>query len=81
MKNWATDSPELIAAALKTSISSVRLIRFQMGQWRCLATVDTPKGPEKCVVMQILQDKKSGEYFADMGGPFAVQAVCGGMAF
>jgi hypothetical protein len=81
MKSWASDSRELIASALKTSISSVALIRFQMGQWRCLAIIDTPKGPEKCVVMQILQDKKSGEYFADMGGPFAVQAACGGLAF
>lgn len=81
MKSWASDSRELIASALKTSVSSVSLIRFQMGQWRCLAVVDTPRGPEKCVVMNILQDKKSGEYFADMGGPFAVQAACGGLAF
>lgn len=81
MKNWASDSRELIAKAFKTSVSSISLIRFEMGRYSCLAIVDTPKGPEKCSVRGILQDKKSGEYYADMGGPFAIQAVCGGLAY
>jgi hypothetical protein len=81
MKSWASDSNELIAKALKTSASSISRIRFEMGRFNCLAVVDTPKGPERCTVMDILQDKKSGEYFADMGGPGAIQAVCGGLAF
>jgi hypothetical protein len=81
LKSWASDSNELIAKALKTSASSISRIRFEMGKFNCLAVVDTPKGPERCTVMDILQDKKSGEYFADMGGPYGVQAVCGGLAF
>jgi flagellar biosynthesis GTPase FlhF len=81
MKSWASDSKELISRALKISMSSISLVRFEMGQYSCLAIVDTPKGPEKCSVRDILQDKKTGEYFADMGGPLAVQAVCGGWAF
>lgn len=81
MKSWASDSKELIAKALMTSTSSISLIRFEMGRYSCLAIVDTPKGPERCKVMNILQDKKTGEYFADMGLPFGQQAVCGGLAF
>jgi hypothetical protein len=81
MKSWASDSNELIAKALKTSVSSISRIRFEMGSLGCLAVVDTPKGPERCRVMDILQDKKTGEYFADMGLPNGVQAVCGGLAF
>lgn len=81
MTSWASDSRELIGVALKVSASSVNLLRFQMGQYSCLAVVDTPKGPEKCKVRNILQDKKTGEYFADLGGAFAIQAVCGGWAF
>jgi hypothetical protein len=80
MKSWASDSRELVANALKVSIQSVSLIRFQMGN-SCIAIVDTPKGPQKCLVRDILQNKKTGEYFADLGGPLAIQAVCGGMAF
>ena len=80
MKNWAGDSRELIGTALRVSASSISLIRFRLGQTNCLAIVDTPKGPEKCAVLNVLQDKKSGEYYADMGG-MGTQAVCGAWAF
>lgn len=81
MKKWGADSRELIGRALKVSASSITLLRFSMGQMSCLAIVDTPKGPEKCKVENIIQDKKSGEYFADLGGVTGIQATCGGWAF
>ena len=81
MKKWGADSRELIGRALKVSASSITLLRFSMGQMSCLAIVDTPKGPEKCRVSNILQDKKSSEYFAALGSLGAIQAVCGDWAF
>jgi hypothetical protein len=84
MKSWASDSRELIARGFSVPMASVSLIRFEFSSTtnRCLAVVDTAKGPTKCTVGAILQDKKTGEYFASMSLiPFAIQAVCGSWAF
>ena len=79
---WRTDAAELVGKALKVSANSVYLIRTELGTFdRCLAVVDTPKGPERCVVMRIFQDKDTKAYAIDLGDIFAVQAVCGAFAF
>ena len=80
---WRSDSRELIATALKVPMSSISLVRTQLGEFdRCLAVIDTSKGPNKCLVMSIFQDKSSKEFAASFASPFgAVQAVCGGLAF
>lgn len=80
--NWSADSRELIARALNVSMSSVSFVRGELGtSGRCLVVVDTPKGPTKCQVEDLWQDKDSKQYIALLGGPLAVQAVCGGLAF
>lgn len=66
MKNWATNSEEIIAVSLKTSISKISLIRFKLEKNECVAIIDTPEGPRKCTVIEILKDKKTGKYFAYM---------------
>ena len=82
MNSWAADSRELIGKALSVSMSSISFVRGELGSTgRCLVVADTPKGPVRCVVFNILQDKETKEYFADLGAPFAIQAVCGGLAF
>lgn len=80
--NWSADSRELIARAVNVSMSSISFIRGELGSsGRCLVVVDTPKGPTKCQVEDLWQDKESKQYIALLGGPLAVQAVCGGLAF
>lgn len=80
--NWSADSRELVARALNASMYSVSFVRGELGSsGRCLVVVDTPKGPTRCQVEDLWQDKESKEYFALLGGPLAVQAVCGGLAF
>ena len=80
--NWSADSRELIARALNVSMASVSFVRGELGtSGRCLVVVDTPKGPTKCQVDDLWQDKESKEYIALLGGPLAVQAVCGGLAY
>ena len=81
---WGSDSRELIATALKVPMSSISLIRTQLGALdHCLAVIDTAKGPEKCRVMRIFQDRNTKEYAASFSDGIipAYQAVCGPWAF
>lgn len=80
MNNWASDSRELVGKSLEVSLSSIALLRFQKGQIYCIAIVDTPKGPVKCAVQKIRQDKKSGEFYADLGNVLG-DAICGDWAY
>lgn len=80
MNAWASDSREIISGSLNISMNSISLVRFEM--WKnCLAIIDTPKGPNKCQVMDIIEDKKTGTYFADMGMRPYRAPICGGLAF
>ena len=81
---WSSDSRELIATALKVPMSSISLIRTQLGALdHCLAVIDTAKGLEKCRVMRIFQDRNTKEYAASFSDGIipAYQAVCGPWAF
>ena len=82
MNNWAASSRELIGKALGVSSSTISFIRGELGSsGKCLVVADTPKGPVRCVVYDVLQDQDTKEYFASLRFPFAVQAACGSLAF